>query len=74
MNKLMTTGFALALTSLLAACGNNNTAATNGAGTDNAAAPEATSSGAPTELVVSTWGFSEDFFKEAVYAPFEQGA
>ncbi|AIQ56320.1 ABC transporter substrate-binding protein [Paenibacillus borealis] len=75
MNKLMTTGFALALTSLLAACGNsgtNNAAATNGAGTNSASATETASSGAPTELVVSTWGFSEDFFKEAVYAPFEK--
>ncbi len=71
MKKIMTTGLALALTSMLAACGANN-AATNNTGTNNAAAPEATAAGEPTELVISTWGFSEDFFKESVYAPFEK--
>ncbi|MEY8752225.1 ABC transporter substrate-binding protein [Alkalicoccobacillus gibsonii] len=30
------------------------------------------STGSPTKLVVSTWGFSEDFFREEVYAPFEK--
>ncbi len=27
---------------------------------------------APTDLVISTWGFAEDFFNEEVYAPFEE--
>jgi putative spermidine/putrescine transport system substrate-binding protein len=27
---------------------------------------------APKELVVSTWGFAEDFFREEVYKPFEE--
>ncbi|TSB48418.1 ABC transporter substrate-binding protein [Alkalicoccobacillus porphyridii] len=30
------------------------------------------SNGSPTKLVISTWGFSEDFFREEVYAPFEE--
>ncbi len=31
------------------------------------------SAGAGKEkLVISTWGFSEDFFNEDVYAPFEE--
>lgn len=71
MKKIMTTGLALALTSMLAACGSNN-AATNNTGTNATAAPESAASGEPTELVVSTWGFSEDFFKASVYAPFEK--
>ncbi|CAM4515368.1 ABC transporter substrate-binding protein [Paenibacillus typhae] len=71
MKKIMTTGLALALTSMLAACGANNAATTNNTGTDNAATQN-TASGEPTELVISTWGFSEDFFKESVYAPFEK--
>lgn len=28
--------------------------------------------GEPTKLVISTWGFSEDFFKKEVYEPFEK--
>lgn len=28
--------------------------------------------GEPTQLVISTWGFSDDFFKKEVYAPFEK--
>ncbi|MEK4062594.1 MULTISPECIES: ABC transporter substrate-binding protein [Paenibacillus] len=70
MKKIMNAGLALTLTAVLAACGNNTS--TNNTGTNNAAAPEAAQSGEPTELVVSTWGFSEDFFKESVYAPFEK--
>lgn len=35
-------------------------------------APTATAKGAPTELVISTWGFSDEFFKKEVYAPFEK--
>ncbi|MEI7027511.1 ABC transporter substrate-binding protein [Paenibacillus sp. y28] len=30
------------------------------------------SKGEPTKLVISTWGFSEDFFKKEVYGPFEK--
>ncbi|WP_026699569.1 ABC transporter substrate-binding protein [Salibacterium aidingense] len=30
------------------------------------------SSEEPTELVISTWGFAEDFFRKEVYAPFEE--
>nr|WP_157076885.1 ABC transporter substrate-binding protein [Halalkalibacter krulwichiae] len=40
----------------LTACGGSNSA----------------SEEAPTELVVSTWGFAEDFFRSEVYAPFEE--
>ena len=28
--------------------------------------------GEPRKLVISTWGFSEDFFREEIYAPFEK--
>lgn len=28
--------------------------------------------GEPTKLVISTWGFSEDFFRKEVYEPFEK--
>lgn len=64
-------GAALAMTTLLAACGQN------GGNAGGNASPEATNGtgaagGAASELVISTWGFSEDFFKEHVYAPFEQ--
>lgn len=52
----------------LAGCGASNT---EKEGTNSGAAGNKTS-GAPTELVISTWGFSEDFFKENVYAPFEK--
>jgi putative spermidine/putrescine transport system substrate-binding protein len=41
------------------------------------AAPAATATpaapkGEPTKLVISTWGFSADFFNKEIYAPFEQ--
>jgi putative spermidine/putrescine transport system substrate-binding protein len=35
-------------------------------------APTAAPKGEPTQLVISTWGFSDDFFKKEVYAPFEK--
>lgn len=54
----------------LAGCGASNTAK-EGNATDNAG-NKTSNTGAPTELVISTWGFSEDFFKENVYAPFEK--
>ncbi|UQZ84131.1 Spermidine/putrescine-binding periplasmic protein precursor [Paenibacillus konkukensis] len=28
--------------------------------------------GEPTQLVISTWGFSEDFFRKEIYEPFEK--
>ncbi|WP_248926175.1 ABC transporter substrate-binding protein [Paenibacillus hamazuiensis] len=44
-----------------------------GAGTNaNTGAPAAAPKGEPTQLVISTWGFSDDFFKKEVYAPFEK--
>lgn len=47
---------------LLAGCGGSEPAADGGA----------SNAGAKQKLVISTWGFSEDFFKKEVYAPFEQ--
>lgn len=44
---------------LLAACGTNNDATTN-------------KKEEPAKLVVSTWGFNEDFFREEIYKPFEE--
>ncbi|NOV04309.1 ABC transporter substrate-binding protein [Paenibacillus planticolens] len=43
--------------------GNTNSATTS---------PAEASKGEPTQLVISTWGFSDDFFKKEVYAPFEK--
>lgn len=77
MNKIMGTVLAFTLTAALTACGTsgNNTnganSATNNGTTNNAAAQE-TDKPAAKDLVISTWGFSEDFFKEAVYEPFEK--
>ncbi|KEQ24751.1 ABC transporter substrate-binding protein [Paenibacillus tyrfis] len=42
-----------------------------GGNKEQGAAP-GTGGGEPTKLVISTWGFSEDFFKKEVYAPFEK--
>ncbi|MGJ9385720.1 ABC transporter substrate-binding protein [Salipaludibacillus sp. CF4.18] len=41
---------------------------------DSNSEPEAgeNEEGEPTELVISTWGFAEDFFREEVFAPFEE--
>ncbi|TDF99521.1 ABC transporter substrate-binding protein [Paenibacillus piri] len=38
----------------------------------NAGASTEAPKGQPTKLVISTWGFSDDFFKKEVYAPFEK--
>lgn len=38
----------------------------------SACSNSADDSGKPTDLVISTWGFAEDFFKEEVYKPFEE--
>ncbi|MCM3653147.1 ABC transporter substrate-binding protein [Metabacillus litoralis] len=56
MKKLLNVFVVLALF-LLSACASN----------DNATNKEK-----PKELVVSTWGFAEDFFREEVYTPFEE--
>lgn len=72
MRKFGKLGITLTLTALLAACG---TSGNNGGapGSDSGESSDANaSSSAPTELVISTWGFSEDFFQASVYAPFEQ--
>lgn len=45
-------------------------AATNEQG--NAGGTTEAPKGQPTKLVISTWGFSEDFFKKELYAPFEK--
>ncbi|WP_438348736.1 ABC transporter substrate-binding protein [Paenibacillus sp. FA6] len=65
MKKIM--GSLLSLTMagiLLVGCG-------NGQNNDSAAGQEQ-AEGKPTQLVISTWGFSEDFFNKEVYAPFEK--
>jgi putative spermidine/putrescine transport system substrate-binding protein len=56
MKKVMNVLVVLALF-LLAACSPPN---------NNAADEE------PKELVISTWGFAEDFFREEIYKPFEE--
>lgn len=67
MKKILGTALALTLTAALTACGSSgNTASTNNSTAGNSG------KGAPKQLVISTWGFSEDFFKESVYAPFEK--
>ncbi|MFE4710014.1 ABC transporter substrate-binding protein [Paenibacillus sp. NPDC056722] len=73
MKKIWGTALALTLTAALTACGSSGSnSATTANGTNSGTAGDNGKSGAPKELVISTWGFSEDFFKEAVYAPFEK--
>jgi len=56
-----------ALSLALAGCGSADQAQQPQEGaSDNAA------KGEPRKLVISTWGFSDDFFREEVYAPFEK--
>lgn len=43
---------------LLAACGSNDSSSNN--------------EEKPAKLVVSTWGFNEDFFRDEIYKPFEE--
>jgi putative spermidine/putrescine transport system substrate-binding protein len=50
---------------LLAGCG-------SGASTSGNAEEGGSAQGGKQKLVISTWGFSEDFFKSEVYAPFEK--
>ncbi|WP_099300690.1 ABC transporter substrate-binding protein [Bacillus sp. Marseille-P3800] len=56
MKKLATMTIFLVSITALSACGQSGN----------------NSGDAPTDLVVSTWGFAEDFFNEEVYAPFEE--
>jgi len=53
----------------LSGCGSNAPQEQAGA---NTGAASAAPKGEPTQLVISTWGFSDDFFKKEVYAPFEK--
>ncbi len=65
MMKKWISGLAtVAMTSvLLAGCGSSTDDAANGSGNGGTA---------PTKLVISTWGFSEDFFNQEVFGPFEK--
>ncbi|MFC0469855.1 ABC transporter substrate-binding protein [Halalkalibacter kiskunsagensis] len=65
MKKMMYSTWLLFSVLVLAACGENNSE-TEGTETGE------TQSGSPTELVISTWGFAEDFFRAEVYGPFEE--
>ncbi|MGO0059857.1 ABC transporter substrate-binding protein [Brevibacillus fluminis] len=68
MKKVMTGIMAVSAVSLaLAGCGSSSAPAQEGAAGTGAA-----NTGKPETLVVSTWGFSEDFFKKEVYEPFEK--
>ncbi|MDQ0206833.1 ABC transporter substrate-binding protein [Alkalicoccobacillus murimartini] len=58
MKKLLGTTLVALSAAALTACG----------GSDDSQG----SNGSPTKLVISTWGFSEDFFRAEVYAPFEE--
>lgn len=65
MKKWLSGVTAVVMTSvLLAGCGGGNNNETAG--------DAGSSSTAPTKLVISTWGFSEDFFNEEVFGPFEK--
>ncbi|MDD9269265.1 ABC transporter substrate-binding protein [Paenibacillus sp. GCM10023248] len=55
----------------LTGCGTAPSQEQGGAST-SAASPAGAAKGEPTQLVISTWGFSDDFFKKEVYAPFEK--
>lgn len=69
MKKVMGSILSLTMAGLLmAGCGNGN-ANTN---TEANKGDNGQGKAAPTELVISTWGFSEDFFNKEVYAPFEK--
>ncbi|MGG4147591.1 ABC transporter substrate-binding protein [Paenibacillus algorifonticola] len=72
MNKGWAKGlFAFSLAAMvLAGCG--STGGNNTAASPDTSAAANTGSTAAKKLVVSTWGFSEDFFKKEVYAPFEK--
>lgn len=64
MKKWISGLAAVAMTSvLLAGCGS---------GTENASGGSGNGGTAANKLVISTWGFSEDFFNEEVFGPFEK--
>lgn len=74
MKKRMIRGLlSLSLVGLaLTGCGTPAKDQTGGATGTAPAAGGSASKGEPTQLVISTWGFSDDFFKKEVYAPFEK--
>lgn len=61
MKKMLTVLLLSLVSFVLAACGGNEE---DTAGNEQDAKP--------AELVVSTWGFAEDFFREEIYKPFEE--
>lgn len=68
MKKWLSGVTAVVMTSvLLAGCGGAGNTSDNETAGDTGG-----SAAAPTKLVVSTWGFSEDFFNEEVFGPFEK--
>ncbi|WNC14728.1 ABC transporter substrate-binding protein [Brevibacillus brevis] len=65
MKKWLTGVLSFSMISLaLAGCGNSEQPKENAAG--------GAAKGEPEKLVISTWGFSEDFFRKEVYEPFEK--
>ena len=60
-------GLFMALVLVLTACGSTKEEAP-----DNKKGEKAGEAGKPTELVISTWGFAEDFFRKELYKPFEE--
>ncbi|KMZ43708.1 ABC transporter substrate-binding protein [Brevibacillus sp. HB1.3] len=65
MKKLLAGILSFSMMSLaLAGCGSNGQPQAGGAGGE--------AKGEPQKLVISTWGFSEDFFRKEVYEPFEK--
>lgn len=65
MKKLLAGILSFTVISLaLAGCGSNDQQQAGGAGGE--------AKGEPQKLVISTWGFSEDFFRKEVYEPFEK--
>lgn len=61
MKKMLTVLLLSVVGLVLAACGGNE---------GDSAGSEKTEK--PKQFVVSTWGFSEDFFREEIYKPFEE--
>jgi len=65
MKKWLTGVLSFSLISMaLAGCGSSEQPKENAAG--------GAAQGEPQKLVISTWGFSEDFFRKEVYEPFEK--
>jgi putative spermidine/putrescine transport system substrate-binding protein len=61
MKKVLFSLIFAVLALALVACGQKEENVSSGNGSEE-----------PTELVISTWGFAEDFFQEHVYGPFEE--